>query len=887
MPRQITEIKDFLLTARRKDARSVKIKKTRTGVTKFKVRCSKYLYTLCVQDAEKADKLKQSLPPGLQARLVGATKGHALLKKKADALTMRYRQLLKQIVEAKTGMGDAMKGSFFSLAEAKYAGGDSIKHTVFDNVDRASLKVYASTENVAGVKIPKFESVSEPGETKMELTGLGKGGQQIQSCRKAYVGAIQLLVQLANLQTAFITLDAALKVTNRRVNALENVVKPKIENTISYILGELDELEREEFFRLKKVQKNKQKVAAREAASKAAKDEAALVDTGLIVTGADGVSPADLLSAGADEDLVRGPMRQPSSSAWAGRRRLLATWLALLVCCGRLEPAAASPLSEQLLKAYLSNEQLEAWIKDYTSRCASISRAFSIGRSVKGAELWVLEIAERPGVREAKPNFKYVANMHGNEPSGRALLPQLAEWLCAERGRDGRARAVLGGLHLYLMPSMNPDGFAARKRENAAGVDLNRNFPDPVATKDPRALLRPLPDAQPETAAMMRWSLETHFVASANLHEGALVANYPLDGAPDGSNTPQARRNPAPDDVTFATLASLYARKHKTMAASKEFKGGIINGAQWYPVYGGMQDWNYFAARCFGLTLELSDAKWRPPADLPKLWDENRDALLALPLAAALGGVRGVVSARNGSAIEAIVVVDGIAWSTTSDPATGYFNRCACLGHAARRQAQPRRAPRRGPAPDPRRPTGRAARRRPLAPGSYTLRVFSEGFEPGSAKIEVPKDYSGVTANFTLQPPTPAAGVEEEDEEESAAAEGKAGAGAAPGSSGGGGGSEELLVVASSRRLESGRAPRPGVGVAAAGLLLCLAGAAAVLWVCQGTRALVPPALPVLSSGGGSRPGMSASGSRSNLLPSSGSRSNLLSSSGSRSNLAA
>lgn len=70
-PRQITEIKEFLLAARRKDARSVKIKKTRTGVTKFKVRCSKYLYTLCVQDAEKADKLKQSLPPGELGRSCG------------------------------------------------------------------------------------------------------------------------------------------------------------------------------------------------------------------------------------------------------------------------------------------------------------------------------------------------------------------------------------------------------------------------------------------------------------------------------------------------------------------------------------------------------------------------------------------------------------------------------------------------------------------------------------------------------------------------------------------------------------------------------------------------------------------------------------------------
>ncbi|OUS46495.1 60S ribosomal protein L38 [Ostreococcus tauri] len=64
-PKQISEIKDFLHTARRKDARSVKIKKT-AGVTKFKVRCSKYLYTLCVDNADKAAKLKQSLPPGLQ-----------------------------------------------------------------------------------------------------------------------------------------------------------------------------------------------------------------------------------------------------------------------------------------------------------------------------------------------------------------------------------------------------------------------------------------------------------------------------------------------------------------------------------------------------------------------------------------------------------------------------------------------------------------------------------------------------------------------------------------------------------------------------------------------------------------------------------------------------
>ncbi|XP_078510386.1 large ribosomal subunit protein eL38 isoform X1 [Lissotriton helveticus] len=67
MPRKIEEIKDFLLTARRKDAKSVKIKKNKDNV-KFKVRCSKYLYTLVITDKEKAEKLKQSLPPGLAVK---------------------------------------------------------------------------------------------------------------------------------------------------------------------------------------------------------------------------------------------------------------------------------------------------------------------------------------------------------------------------------------------------------------------------------------------------------------------------------------------------------------------------------------------------------------------------------------------------------------------------------------------------------------------------------------------------------------------------------------------------------------------------------------------------------------------------------------------------
>lgn len=130
-----------------------------------------------------------------------------------------------------------------------------------ENVANAQLKVQSKSENVSGVQIPVFETYTE-GPNAFELTGLGRGGQQVQKCKETFIKAVESLVELASLQTSFYVLDEVIKMTNRRVNAIEHVIIPKIENTIAYISSELDEQDREEFFRLKKVQGKKKKVKA-------------------------------------------------------------------------------------------------------------------------------------------------------------------------------------------------------------------------------------------------------------------------------------------------------------------------------------------------------------------------------------------------------------------------------------------------------------------------------------------------------------------------------------------------------------------------------------------------------------------------------------------------
>ncbi|KDN47544.1 vacuolar ATP synthase subunit D [Tilletiaria anomala UBC 951] len=239
-----------------------------------------------------------------KGRLKGAQTGHSLLKRKADALTKRFRTITGKIDEAKRKMGKVMQLASFSLAEVQYVTGE-IGYSVQESVKSATFKVQAKQENVSGVLLPAFEVQSgSGGAAEFSLTGLSRGGQQVQKARETYSKALTMLVELASLQTAFVILDEVIRMTNRRVNAIEHVIIPRLENTIAYIISELDEMDREEFFRLKKVQGKKKQRAELEDAERKAKESTGNYDP-VISSGTESAGGGkDMLSAGKDEDVI-------------------------------------------------------------------------------------------------------------------------------------------------------------------------------------------------------------------------------------------------------------------------------------------------------------------------------------------------------------------------------------------------------------------------------------------------------------------------------------------------------------------------------------------------------------------------------------------------------
>jgi len=298
---------------------------------------------------------------------------------------------------------------------------------------------------------------------------------------------------------------------------------------------------------------------------------------------------------------------------------------------------------KQFSTSYPNHQRVSEIFDEMQKVFPTLAKKYSIGQSVNQSDLWVINIAEnvnkpRPLLR---PMVKIVANIHGDEALGRALSLMLAtKLLQGYHSKEPRIMKLLKNTDIHILFSANPDGFAvsvegrcqtlkkAKGRRNANGVDLNRNFPDQFYPDK-------TPSPQIETTHLMKWITGNPFVLSASLHGGAIVASYPFDSlSPEvilGLKSYPHKGVPSlsPDNDVFLHLAKLYANTHPNMGTQSgdqnqnlceknNFKetGGITNGADWYNVQGGMQDYNYVHSNCFEITFELSCCKYPKGTEL-------------------------------------------------------------------------------------------------------------------------------------------------------------------------------------------------------------------------------------------------------------------------------
>ena len=364
-----------------------------------------------------------------------------------------------------------------------------------------------------------------------------------------------------------------------------------------------------------------------------------------------------------------------------------------------------------------SNEEMYNLMRSYNEKYPEITRVYSIGQSAKHKkDLLVIEISDNPGSHEpGEPEFKYIGNMHGNEVTGRETLLYFIQHLLDNYGVDERITTLINNTRIHILPSMNPDGYdRAREgdisgitgRYNGKNVDLNRNFPDRFGKNKVHR--------QSETVAVMKWIQAYPFVLSANLHNGALVANYPFDNSKSGASV----YTPSPDNDIFVQLSLAYSNAHRTMHLGNPcpednygFKQGITNGAAWYSVKGGMQDYNYVTTNCFEITIEQGCTKFPYESELEEIWNDNEEALIAY-IEEVHKGVKGFVfNDECDPIVNATITVTDRSHDVTT----------ACYGDYWRL----------------------------LVPGNYTLRATAPGYFLAEQNVTVPEGLA-IQVNFTL-----------------------------------------------------------------------------------------------------------------------------------------
>jgi len=189
----------------------------------------------------------------LKRKLVTAIRGHKLLKDKRDELMRQFLELiqvnreLREKVEA--GL-DAAAGNFM-LAKASMR--DPVLNTAL-LVPSQEVTLEAGQKNIMSVRVPRFTVKTRiPDESNIYSYGLGFTSGDLDSAVKSVSDILPDLLKLAEVEKSCQLMAAEIEKTRRRVNALESVMIPEMQETIKFIAMKLDENERSTQVRLMKV----------------------------------------------------------------------------------------------------------------------------------------------------------------------------------------------------------------------------------------------------------------------------------------------------------------------------------------------------------------------------------------------------------------------------------------------------------------------------------------------------------------------------------------------------------------------------------------------------------------------------------------------------------
>lgn len=140
--------------------------------------------------------------------------------------------------------------------------------------------------------------------------------------------------------------------------------------------------------------------------------------------------------------------------------------------------------------------------------------------------------------------------------------------------------------------------------------------------------LTSLPPKQTPTILLANYNMKTSNYKLYLIFLWSLRNTCPLGAV---FQTYSAAPSLTPDDDVFKHLSLVYAKNHAKMSrgvacksATPAFENGITNGAAWYPLTGGMQDYQYVWYGCMEVTLEISCCKFPPAYELKKYWEDNQ-----------------------------------------------------------------------------------------------------------------------------------------------------------------------------------------------------------------------------------------------------------------------